>query len=164
MRKEIVASRPDGGSHPRTESGTPWLNVEDLARVEVSSEDELFPIENALALQPGNGWRAASTGPQTIRLLFDQPQTISHIHLHIIERAAERSQEFTLRAGSSPENLREIVRQQFTFSPSGTTEETEDYSVNLTGVLIFDLHLDPDRSHDPKSSINYASVAALRLS
>ena len=162
MRKEIVGSHSEETSQSENEGAT-WLSVETAARVEVSSEDGRFPVENALVLQNTDGWRAAVTGPQTLRLVFDRPQTLSRIHIKIVERAAERSQEMTLRAGSRPDDLREIVRQQFTFSPSGTTEETEDYAVTLNNILIVELKIDPDRSHDPKASTNYASIAALRL-
>ena len=59
--------------------------------------------------------------------------------------------------------LREVVRQQFTFSPGGSTEETEDFTVSLDGVTVMELKIDPDRSHDPKQSQSYASLQSLRL-
>jgi hypothetical protein len=55
------------------------------------------------------------------------------------------------------------VRQQFTFSPGGSTEEIEDYTVALDGVTVMELKIDPDRSHDPQQSRNYASLQSLRL-
>jgi hypothetical protein len=42
-----------------------------------------------------------------------------------------------LRA-STPEGQREIVRQQFTFSPPGTTVEHEEYATNLDAVSALD--------------------------
>ena len=97
------------------------------------------------------GWRAATTGPQLIRLHFDEPINIRRIRLHFVERAAERSQEFALFAGTGSE-LNEVVRQQWSFSPHGSTEEIEDYTVNLNGITTLELRIDPDRSHDPKLS------------
>src|ERR1700761_4341415 len=153
MRKSIVS--------PSTAVATPlnelWRDLERIARVEISSEDEMFPIENALGKKVTEGWRAATTGPQLIRLHFDEPQTIRRIHLQFVDRSSERSQEFAVFAGHGTE-LKEIVRQQWTFSPQGSTEEVEDYTVDLKGVTTFELRIDPDRSHDPKLSREYASL------
>jgi len=158
MRKSIVS--------PSTAVATPlnelWRDLERIARVEISSEDEMFPIENALGKKVTEGWRAATTGPQLIRLHFDEPQTIRRIHLQFVDRSSERSQEFAVFAGHGTE-LKEIVRQQWTFSPQGSTEEVEDYTVDLKGVTTFELRIDPDRSHDPKLSREYASLQSLKL-
>lgn len=158
MRKSIVSPSPVAATPIRDL----WRDLERIARVEITSEDEAFPIEHALGKTETTGWRAAGTGPQIIRLHFDEPLTIHRIHLHFIERSTERSQEFAIFAGSGTE-LREVVRQQFTFSPGGSTEETEDFTVSLDGVTVMELKIDPDRSHDPKQSQSYASLQSLRL-
>jgi hypothetical protein len=158
MRKSIVS--------PSTVATPPindlWRDLERIARVEISSEDEQFPIEHAVGRKATTGWRAAGTGPQLIRLHFDEPQTIRRIHLHFVDREAERSQEFAVYAGVGNE-LQEVVRQQWSFSPNGATEETEDYTVNLSGITTLELRIDPDRSHDPKQSQHYASLQSLKL-
>lgn len=158
MRKSIVSPSPV--------AATPipylWRDLERIARVEITSEDEAFPIEHALGKTESTGWRASGTGPQIIRMHFDEPLSIHRIQLHFIEKSTERSQEFAIFAGSGTE-LREVVRQQFTFSPNGSTEETEDYTVSLDGVTVMELKIDPDRSHDPKQSQSYASLQSLRL-
>lgn len=158
MRKSIVSPAPVAA----TPIPDLWRDLERIARVEITSEDEAFPIEHALGKTESTGWRASGTGPQIIRLHFDEPITIHRIHLHFVEKSTERSQEFAIFAGSGSE-LREVVRQQFAFSPGGSTEETEDYTVSLNGVTIMELKIDPDRSHDPKQSQNYASLQSLRL-
>jgi hypothetical protein len=158
MRKSIVS--------PSAVATTPisevWRDLERIARVEISSEDEQFPIENAVGKKETTGWRAAETGPQLIRLQFDEPQNIKRLRLRFVERAAERTQEFAVFAGTGPQ-LKEVVRQQWTFSPYGSTEETEDYTVNLSGITTLELRIDPDRSNDPKQSREYASLQSLRL-
>ena len=53
-----------------------WLDLERAAMVEVSSEEKDFPVEAALLFGDVRGWHATEPGPQTIRLLFDQPQRI----------------------------------------------------------------------------------------
>jgi hypothetical protein len=158
MRKSIVS--------PSTTTATPigevWRDLERIARVEISSEDDQFPIEHALGRKVTTGWRAAETGPQLIRLHFDEPLNIKRLQLHFVDRASERSQEFAVYAGSGSD-LQEIVRQQWTFSPNGSTEEVEDYTVSLSGITTLELKIDPDRSHDPKLSKHYASLQSLKL-
>ena len=158
MRKSIVSPSPVAA----TPISDLWRDLERIARVEISSEDEQFPIEHALGKKETTGWRAAGTGPQLIRLHFDEPLNIKRLQLHFVDRAAERSQEFAVYAGAGSE-LKEVVRQQWSFSPYGSTEEIEDYTVNLSGITTLELRIDPDRSHDPKQSQNYASLQSLKL-
>ena len=158
MKKSILSQ---DAAVQSPESGT-WLDLEAIADVEITSEDPAFPIENALGKTVTKGWRAATTGPQMIRLLFNKPQTIHRIQLQIVDSVAERSQELVLTANLGEER-REIVRQQWNFSPQGTTEEFEDYGVALSGVSSLELKIDPDRSHDPKQSRHVATLESLKL-
>jgi len=41
--------------------------------------------------------------------------------------------------------LKEVVRQQWNFSPDGSTAESEDYAIDLKRVSILELTIDPDR-------------------
>ena len=44
-----------------------------------------------------------------------------------------------------------------------STDEIEDYTVNLSGITTLEVRIDPDRSHDPKQSRHYASLQSLKL-
>jgi len=158
MRKSIITQN----APTATPIQDRWRDLERIARAEITSENEAFPIEHALGRQSTTGWRAAETGPQMIRLHFDEPQAIRRIQLHFIDAGAERSQEFAIFAGTGTD-LTEVARQQWTFSPAGSTEEIEDYAVNLSGISTLEIRIDPDRSHDPKQSRSYASLASLKL-
>jgi hypothetical protein len=137
-----------------------WLNMDALAQVEVTSEDAAHPIESGLLPGTESGWRAAQPGPQTVRLVFDQPLTIKRLHLEFYEDQVERTQQFVLRWSSDRgQSYREIVRQQYNFSPPGTTREREDYAVALDGVTTLELNIVPDISGGPAR----ASLAQLRL-
>lgn len=141
MRKSFIIP----GGQDATTPGDAWLDLHQLARVEVTSEDERYPIEAAFA--PGNepGWHADGPGSQTIRLRFDEPQRVRRIWLHFVEPAASRTQEFVLRWGTADgQPIREIVRQQWVFHPKGSTHETEDYRVELSGVTVLELTISPD--------------------
>jgi len=137
-----------------------WLDLEGLAQAEVSSEDAAHPIESALIPNMGSGWRAAQPGKQTVRLLFDKPQKIRRIRLAFQEDEQERTHEFVLRwSADSGQSYREIARQQYNFSPPGTTRELEDYTVELHGLTKLELIMFPDIS----GGSAHASVAQLRL-
>jgi hypothetical protein len=155
MRKRIIPTRqaeaPDHG---------PWLDLDAIAEVEITSEDPEHPIESALLTGQEAGWRASAAGQQVLRLLFDPPQKITHIQPQFEEPSASRTQEYVLRW--SPERgqpAREIVRQQWNFSPSGATVEIEDYQVDLPSVAMLELIIDPDLEH----KMAKASLASMRI-
>ena len=115
------------------------------AVVEVTSEATDYPIEGALIAGDSNGWRAAEPGTHMIRLLFDRPQNLKRVCLVFEEKETVRTQEFVLRWSPDREGtLREIVRQQWNFSPPDTTTEVEEYRLELSGVSILELTITPD--------------------
>jgi len=155
MRKSIL---PAGSANvPAPEDG--WLDVARLARVEVTSEEPGHPVEDALSPGGGSGWRAGASGPQRVRLCFDEPQRIQRIRLHFVETQRERRQEFVLRWSADGRTFGDIVRQQWNFSPSGATSETENYAVALSEVAVLELCIIPDVS----GSDLRASLAEWRL-
>ena len=156
MRKRIIIPVQQEAVPPDPE----WLNMEGLAEVEITSEDAAHPIESALLPGRASGWRAAGPGKQTIRLLFACPQRLRRIWLNFVETRTERTQEYVLRWSSDGgQSFREIVRQQWNFSPQGATSETEDHHVELPAVTVLELSIIPDTS----GGNAFASLAQLRL-
>jgi len=156
MLKRIIGQE----SEDRSRANPQWLNLDALAQVEVTSEDAAHPIEAGLLPGGESGWRAAQAGPQTVRLVFDQPQKIKRLHLEFNEGELERTQQFVLRWSSDGgRSYREIVRQQYNFSPPATTSQREDYPVDLDGVTNLELNIVPDIS----GGTARASLAQLRL-
>ena len=145
MRKRLVPP-----AHETLAAPGDWLDLERLAVVEVTSEDAAHPVEAALLPQGvggSEGWRAAGPGAQTLRVLFDEPQRLRRIWLHFVEAGGERTQEFTLRwSADGGRSFREVVRQQWNFSPQSAPRETEDYRVDLAGVTVLELAITPDIS------------------
>jgi hypothetical protein len=139
MRKRIVTT-----SLATAQAQKDWLDLEHAATVEVTSEDKDFPIESSFSVESGQGWRAAQPGAQTIRVVFDEAQRLRHIALVFEEKEMTRTQEFVLRASSNGEPIREIVRQQWNFSAPTSTQETEDYQVELPNVSTLELTIVPD--------------------
>jgi hypothetical protein len=141
-------------------SGQAWLDVERMASVEVTSEENDYPIESALLGAENRGWRAATSGTQTIRLIFDEPQNLKRIWLVFEDSETTRTQEFVLRwSPDSGHSFREIVRQQWNFSSPDSAREIEDYTVELSGVTVLELIIAPDKS----GGAARASLESLRL-
>jgi hypothetical protein len=157
MRKHLITPTTER-VRTRGEAG---LDVERAAVVEVTSEDEDFPVESAFVSEDARGWRAAASGSQTIRLLFDHPQRLRCISLIFEEDETRRTQEFVLRWSSESEaSLKEIVRQQWNFSPPESIREVEEYRVDLYNVTALELVITPDIS----GGAACASLKNLRLS
>lgn len=140
MRKRLISQTLPSPGLPTQE----WLDLDRIASVEVTSEENGYPIESALLRGEKHGWRAASAGTQVIRLIFDEPQKLKRIRL-VFEAESTRTQEFVLRWSSDIErSFREIVRQQWNFSQPDAVRETEDYAVRIPGVKTLELVIVPD--------------------
>jgi hypothetical protein len=157
MRKRLITPTPET-VRSRGEGG---LDVERAAIVEITSEDRNFPVESAFVSGETQGWRAAMAGTQTIRLIFDQPQRLKQISLVFEEKESARTQEFVLRWSSDGgSSFREIVRQQWNFSPPETIREVEEYQVELSNVTVLELTIVPNTS----GGTARASLKSLHLS
>ena len=157
MRKQIITQ----SSQEPTTLEPDWLDLEHITQIEVTSEEAAHPIESALIPDSGAGWRAADSGKQTVCLLFEVPQRIRRIRLLFDEQMGRgRTQEFVLSwSPGGEQHYREIVRQQYNFSPPSVTTEVEDYIVDLDGVAALELVIIPDIS----GGLACASLAQLRL-
>jgi len=124
-----------------------WLDLEQLASVELTSEEKAHPIDGVFSSAEGLGWRAQHPGKQTIRLLFDKPYNVRRIHLVFEENMQQRTQEFLLRWSAGDDKAyRDVVRQQYHFSPPDSCREVEDYVVELNGLRQLELSIIPDIS------------------
>jgi hypothetical protein len=137
-----------------------WLNLDGAAVVEITSEDKEYPVEAALISGEMRGWRVADSGAQTIRLIFDEPQTLKRVALVFEETEIERTQEFVLRwSGDYGGSFQEIVRQQWNFSLPNSTRDVED-RVALSEVNVLELVIVPDIN----GGVAPTSLKSLRVS
>ena len=156
MRKHIITQGAQGKIPPDEN----WLDLEDSAQAELTSEDASHPIESALNPGLGLGWRASEPGQQTVRLLFYKTLRVKRVHLVFHEDEQQRTQEFLLRwSPDGGRSYREIVRQQYNFSPPDNTREIEDYEVDLVGLTALEIIISPYIS----GGCARASIAELRL-
>jgi hypothetical protein len=153
MRKRIIHPSPAStASEDRV-----WLDIEKNAEIEITSETPTNPVDFALVAGRTPGWTASQSGEQTLRLLFDKPQKLTHIRLVFNENDQKRTQEFVLRWSEDGVVFHDIVRRQFNFNPPST--EVEEYDVNLDGVKTLEVKIIPDLGGGPA----IASLAELRV-
>jgi hypothetical protein len=158
LRKEILPRRP-------VESTTfkGQIPVVEVATVQVTSEQEGPPIDSVLDDRRGPGgsrWIADGPGEQTLVLVFDTPQTIRVVGLEVEEPSVSRTQELAVAVSADGGGTyRELVRQEFTYSPPGTTFEREVWSVAADGVT----HLRVDVKPDKGGRIGRATLTSLSL-
>lgn len=157
MRKKQILNTFQGS---QATAQVEWLDLNTLAQVEFSSETPEYPIEEALGVESGKGWRSALPGRQQIRIVFDMPQTIHKIFLLFEENIQARTQEFVLRyLPVGKESLHNIILQQYTFSPPHTTNQLEIYQVELHDVQVLELEIIPDIN----TTEAFASLKKLKL-
>lgn len=83
-------------------------------------------------------------------LAFDAPQTVRRVVLEVEEHETARTQEVQLAVSvDGGQTYRELVRQEFNFSPPGTTFEREDWAVTAEGVTHLRLWVKPDKGKKP---------------
>lgn len=148
LRKEII--KPQQAQPTRLDGEKP---IPDIATVQVTSESETNPIDYAFDTSRGPGgtrWIAGVPGEQQIILVFDSPQLIHKILLEIEEPEVSRTQELAVSVShDGGVTYRELVRQEFNFSPSGTSFERETWTVSAEAVTHFRLLIKPDKGNKP---------------
>jgi hypothetical protein len=148
MRKQIVPS--SSATKPVVSGG---LDVDALATVLVSSELPGYPVENAFDDQRGPGgsrWVSETGGEQTFCLAFDVPQAIREVELEIEETEESRTQELQLAVSvDGGKTYRELLRQEFNFTPGGSTFEREKWTVKVEAATHLRLQIKPDKGGRP---------------
>ena len=148
LRKHIVKAPP---SLSVLEPGA--LDIAATATVQVTSEDSAHPIDNVFDHRRGPGgsrWVAAEPGEQTLILAFDTPQIIHQTILEVEEPEVSRTQELLLSVShDGGRTYRELRRQEYNFSPPGTTFEREAWTVRAEGVTHLQLWMKPDKGGKP---------------
>ena len=129
------------------------IDIATVATVLVTSESPDHPVDHAFDGDRGPGGSrrvAGEPGEQTLILAFDAPQAIRRVALEIEEAEVARSQELQLALSTDGgRTYREVLRQEYNFSPPGTTFEREDWTVDTVGVTHLRLQIRPDKGGKP---------------
>jgi hypothetical protein len=124
------------------------IDVEADAHVAVTSEDAAHPIERAFdgrGVPGGTEWVAGGPGEQRITVTFDAPQAVRAVVVEIEETRESRTQEIELAVAIGPGPLTVVLRQEFHFSPPGTTVERERWSIDRNDIRQARLVIRPDK-------------------
>ena len=148
LRKHLLTECPTAPAAPLAEK-----DIAALAIVRVTSEAADHPIDHVFDTRRGPGgsrWVAAAPGEQVLILAFDAAQTIRRVSLEVEELEVSRTQELELSVSSDGgQTYRELRRQEYTFSPPGTTFEREDWAVTAEGITHLQLRIKPDKGGKP---------------
>jgi hypothetical protein len=159
LRKQVIP-KPSQGPIPLEGE----ISIADVATVQVTSEQTDHPIDNAFDPSRGPGasrWIAGAPGEQSVTLVFDSPQTIRQIGIEVEELAVSRTQELSVSASSDGgRTYRELIRQEFNFSPPGTSFERERWSIAAAAVTHLRLKIKPDKGgHVGRATLTSFTVA-----
>jgi hypothetical protein len=130
-----------------------WLDLDAVADVTIVSAGRRVARARPL-------WSAEIPGEQTIEIHFRHGTSVRRLRVVSSEAEQARTQEMTIWASlHRGERHREVVRQQFNFSPHGATQEVEEYAVQLDDVSTIQLRIVP--SIDGRPAV--ARVCELRV-
>jgi len=159
IRKRIIQN-----AYPaRLDPGISAIDIPAIATVIVTSEKPTHPIELIFDGKRGPGasrWQAATPGQQGLILDFDKPQTLRQLVVDIEETEVSRTQVLWVSVSSDGgHSYRELIRQEYNFSPPGTTYECETWSIDALHTTHFAITIVPDKNGQPA----YASMISLIL-
>jgi hypothetical protein len=139
------------------------IDLQAHATIHYSSEDPAHPIERIMDGCSGRGashWASARPNvTEEILLEFDEPQHIVHLAYEVEERDLERTQEVRIEVSSDGgQSYRQILVQEYNFSPRGSTYECETLGLDLRDTTHLRLIIVPN-----KSGSGTATLTSLRL-
>ena len=130
-----------------------WLDLDAVADVIITARGERLSRARSM-------WSADCPGEQMIEIRFHHPMVVRRLRVVATEPEASRTQEMTVWAClHCGERHREVLRQQFNFSPDGATEEIEDYVFEFDDVSALQLRIVPSVEGRPAT----AHVRELRV-
>jgi F5/8 type C domain len=139
------------------------IDIAGCATILYSSEQPAHPVEHLLDGRSGpGGTRWISARPDMIEQIvveFDQPQAISRLVYEVEEAERERTQEVRVEVSEDGgRTYRQILVQEYTFSPAGATYQSEDQRFDLRQASHLRLTIVPN-----KNGSGTATLTTLRL-
>ena len=139
------------------------IDIASCATIAYSSENPAHPVEHLVDGRSGPGatrWLGAHPDvTEQIVVEFDQPQTISRLVYEVEEARCERTQEVRLEVSEDGgRTYRQILVQEYAFSPAGATYQREEQRFNLHQVGQLRLTIIPN-----KNGSGTATLTSLRV-
>ena len=158
IRKRLMSEQ---SSRPPERPGE--IDIASHATLVYSSEDPEHPLEHLIDGNCGRGaTRWASARPNTtehILLEFDHLQRISRLVYEVEECWQPRTQEVRVEVSSDHgRTYRQVLAQEYTFSPQGATFQHEDLRLDLPTITHLSLTIVPN-----KGGSGVATLTSLRI-
>ena len=139
------------------------IDIASHATLAYSSEDPAHPLEHLIDEHVGRGatrWASARRDTtERIVLEFDHSQSISRLVYEVEERYEERTQEVRVEVSADHgRTYRQVLAQDYTFSPQGATFQHEDLRLDLPAITNLSLTVVPN-----KGGSGVATLTALHL-
>lgn len=127
----------EGAWRARHPADIQWLDLDAVADVTIT-------VGGRRVARRLHAWSADAAGEQVIEIRFRRPTMVSRLRVVSSEAEQSRTQEMAIWASlQRGERHRELLRQQFNFSPNGATEEVEEYALQLEDVSAIQLRIVP---------------------
>jgi hypothetical protein len=158
LRKRLLDGDAPAGARAADE-----IDIAQSATVLYSSEQPSDPVEHLFDGRSGPGApRWLSARPDTteqILIEFDRPQAISRLQYEVEEAQRERTQEVRVEISEDGgQTYRQILVQEYNFSPHGATYEREDQRFERRQASHLRLTIVPN-----KNGSGTATLTTLRL-
>src|SRR5437879_3138092 len=127
------------------------LDIASCATIAFTSENPVHPVEHMLDGSSGPGatrWTSARGDTiEQILIEFDKPQILSQLVYEVEEATRERTQEVRVEVSEDGGRAyRQILVQEYNFSPAGATFQREQQRLNLRQVSHLRLTIVPNKS------------------
>ena len=135
------------------------IDVAAHAVLAYTSDDPDHPIESLIDGHHGRGgtfWAGAKPDTtERIVVEFDQPQSVSCMIYEVEECSCERTQEVRVDVSSDgARTYRQVLVQEYTFSPAGATFQREEQRWNLPAITHLRLTIVPDKHGSGPAKLN----------
>ncbi len=154
VRKRLL---PKEGENPAAFAGE--IDIASQAVLAYTSDDPDHPIDNLIDGHYGRDstfWAGAK--PNTLERIiveFDQPQSVSWMIYEVEECACARTQEVSVEVSlDGGSTYRQMLVQEYTFSPAGATFQREVQRLNLPPISHLRLTIVPDKHGSGPAKLN----------
>ncbi|MGB6485772.1 MAG: discoidin domain-containing protein [Steroidobacteraceae bacterium] len=163
VRKRLL---PKEGADPTALAGE--IDIASHAVLAYTSDNSDHPIENLIDGHFGRRstfWAGARPNTtECIVLEFDQPQSVSCLIYEVEECSCERTQEVRVEVSSDgARNYRQVLVQEYTFSPTGATYQREEQRLNVPPITHLRLTIVPDKSGSGTAKLNSLRLIAQEM-
>ena len=154
VRKRLL---PKEGENAAAFAGE--IDIASHAVLAYTSDDPDHPIDNLIDGQYGRGstfWAGAA--PDTLERIiveFDRPQSVSWMIYEVEDSVCARTQEVSVEVSlDGGRTYRQILVQEYTFSPDGATFQREVQRLSLPPISHLRLTVVPDKQGSGRAKLN----------